>query len=233
MKKSFVLIFAIMIIFNFSNPVSVLACWAAPEPFEIFSEDETRVFMFMPDDDSISAAHAAVYETTDYGRRLIYEVKDLSSFAYEGSFYFSADMMHFARVFPGYDIPVFEVFSYGARTRIVNRSDFITDYASAENFTSIGPSYNVTWQVEDHSPENGTITISTTEGNIVILELATALFCSEDALPIAVTPVQYDALPEISTAPAPQPLNFHFVILALVGAAAAFVTFGILIFKRQ
>ena len=73
----------------------------------------------------------------------------MASFAYESNFYFSDDMMHFARIFPPYGMSAFEVFSGGIRTRVVTRDDFIDDYASIESDSSIGPSYTVTWKIEE------------------------------------------------------------------------------------
>jgi len=46
-------------------------------------------------------------------------------------------------------MPVFEVFSYGVRTRVVMRSDFIEDYASYDVLLSTGPMYTVNWQAEN------------------------------------------------------------------------------------
>ena len=111
-------------------------------------------------------------------------VEDLSSFAYESNFHFSTDMMHFARIFPPFGMYAFEVFSYGVRTRVVLRSDFIEDYASIESISSIGPFYTVTWRIEEDTVQNATITINTDEDSAIFFDLATARFHSEDVLPI-------------------------------------------------
>jgi len=172
-----------MIAFSISFALPVTACWATPEPFEIFSQDGSKVFVFIPDEDKITNAYAAVYEIVNGERQIVYAVEDLSSFAYEGDFHFSADMTHFARTFPKYGMSVFEVFSNGVRTRVVMRYDFIKDYASIVAETSIGPMYTVKWSIEEQSSNNDTITIITGEGNTLVFDLSTALFSSEDALP--------------------------------------------------
>jgi len=181
MRKPFLFV-CLMLAFTFFNTLPVKACWMAPEPFEIISEDAGRIFVFTPDEYGSADAYAAVYEIINNERQIVYTVEGLSSFAYEGNFHFSSDMTHFVRTFPAPGMPVFESFTNGVRTRVVMRSDFIEDYSTAEAFTSIGPSYTVNWRIEEHSPKNGTLTISTDEGNTVIFDLATARFDSENVL---------------------------------------------------
>ena len=161
--------------------------------------------------------------------------------------HFLADMMHFARTFPGYGMPAFEVFSYGVRTRVVMRSDFIEDYASIEAETSVGPFYTVTWRIEDYPPENTTIVINTDEDSAILFDLATATFDWEDVLPI-----HYETLPEVSPAPiylaqnspataneishgpVSQAQNPPILILAVAGAVVAFIAAGVyLLIKRR
>jgi hypothetical protein len=144
----------------FLNTFPVIACWGAPEAFEIISDDETKVFVFTPAEDGISSANAAVYKIVNNKRRLIYTVKDLTSFAYESNFYFSADMMHFARIFPKYGMDAFEVFSNGSRTRVVMRDDFIEDYGSVKSDRSVGPLYKVTWEIQEELHQNTTFIIA-------------------------------------------------------------------------
>ncbi|MCL2837407.1 MAG: hypothetical protein FWE00_11860 [Defluviitaleaceae bacterium] len=217
MRKSFLFI-CLMLAFAFSNTLPVAACWMAPEPFEIISEDGSRIFVFTPDEYGSADAYAAVYEIIDNERQIVYKVEGLASFAYEGNFYFSSDMTHFVRTFPAPGTPVFEAFANGVRTRVVMRSDFIEDYTSEEGLTSIGPSYTVNWRIEEHSPQNGTITISTDEGNAVIFDLATARFDSENALP-----VRFEAPSGGSPVPIPQPLNSPIANFVIAVAVAAFI----------
>ena len=174
MNKSLLFLVVLMI---FVNPTTALACWMAPAPFEIFSDDGSKVFVFIPSpsEDSKANAHAALYEIVNNEQQLVYAVEDLSSFAYESNFHFSTDMLHFARVFPSFGIDTFEVFSYGIRTRVVLRSDFIEDYAGTGALTSIGPSYTVTWRIDEQETQNTIITIHTDEG-IFYFDLATARF---------------------------------------------------------
>lgn len=149
MKKIItILSFLIICTFIYLSHLQVKACWSQPEPFEVFSADGSRVFVFIPDDYSLSNAYAAVYEIVDDNREIVYVVDDLSSFAYEFNFHFSTDMTHFARTFPQYGMSTFEVFSHGIRTRVVMRNDFIEDYDSIEAETSIGPMYTVGWNIE-------------------------------------------------------------------------------------
>ena len=181
MKKVFTICLILVLIF--SNAPSASACWAQPVPFEIFSEDGSRVFVFNPVENSFDNAYAGVYEIVNNERRLIYTVEDLSSFAYESDFRFSADMMHFARIFPPSGMATFEVFSNGVRTRVVMRNDFIRNYAGIEVETSIGPFYTVTWRIENYPPEYNVITISTSEGKNLLFDLETAEFISENVFP--------------------------------------------------
>jgi len=174
------LCFCLIALLILSAAVPVSACWAQPLPFEILSEDGSRVFVFDPDQYGMGIANAAVYEIINGERQLVYTVEDLASFAYESNFHFSTDMAHFIRTFPAPGIPVFEVFSYGERTRIVLRSDFIEDYSEAGRFTSIGPEYNVGWQIEERSPNGVAITISTGEGNTFVFDITTAEFIGDD-----------------------------------------------------
>jgi len=247
---------ALMIALSYALPVS--ACWMAPEPFEILSDDGNRVFVFIPLENSFDDAYAAVYEIIEGERRLLYTVEDLSSFAYEGNFHFSADMMHFARVFPPYGMNTFEVFSHGIRTRVVTRDNFIEDYASVEAETSIGPFYTVTWKIEEYAPRDNAITISTSEGNTLVFDLAEARFDFEpspptydEALPIeypddviiqpaqlevfsaamtGITPIQYSGNSDI---PAAASWNWATVTLIVAGLVTAFVTIGAYILIKR
>jgi len=172
-----------MVTLTFLNILQVAACWAAPVPFEIFSGDGRKVFVFDPTEDGSGNAYATVYEIINDERRLIYTVKELTSFAYEGNFYFSTDMSHFIRTFPAPGMPIFEAFTNGVKTRVVMRSDIIENYADEEEwFTSIGPSYKVNWRIEEHSPYNDTIAINTDEGNTLFFDLTTARFNTEDEI---------------------------------------------------
>ena len=166
--------------------LNVQACWASSEPFEIFSDDGSYVFVFIPEEYSIGKAHAALYEIVNDERRLVYMVEGLSSFAFESNFYFSNDMMHFARRFPPSGMNAFEVFSYGVRTRVVLRSDFIRNYAGYGLLTSIGPDYTIGWRIDEHATQDTTITINTDEG-IIYFDLATATFDYGSFVPIATT----------------------------------------------
>jgi hypothetical protein len=207
----------------------------APEPFEIISEDGTKVFVFTPAEDGVSSANAAVYEIVDNERQLIYEVEDLSSFAFESNFFFSADMMHFARVFPPYGMDTFEVFSNGIRTRVVTRDDFIENYASVESESSIGPFYTVTWQIKEDLHQNNTIVISTDENDAILFDLATARFESENAVPSHIeTPVGADIVPlaasgnqpeSVQTPQTQSPLAQIFIVTGVAVALIAVVVF--------
>lgn len=158
-----------------------MACWLPTVPFEVYSDDGSRVFVFVPDEGA-SDAHAAVYEVVNNARKLVYTVEGLSSFAYESNFHFSNDLNHFIRTFPAPGIPAFEVFSYGIRTRVVLRSDFIENYASEDAYTSIGPQYTINWRIEENPSYNNTVIISTDEDSILVFEIATATFNTEDVL---------------------------------------------------
>jgi len=241
MKKIF-LCFTLIMLVIISNTLPAIACWEATGPFEIFSEDESRVFVFIPSESS-GNAYAAVYDiinTERYTERhLLYIVEDLSSFAYENNFYFSSDMMHFARTFVPPGLPVFEIFSYGIRTRTVFRSDIIEDYDSVETRTcpetgqvymlmiSLGPNYIVNWRIEDFSPQEATLTISTDEGNTFLFDIATAPFITEDDLTDTssdyLTTISYDDLADehsddSADDPAPTPASFLTVIGIITGA---------------
>ena len=225
MRKSFLyLCLTLMIIF--ANTLTAAACWMEPEPFEIVSDDGGKIFVFNPADDGIADASAAVYEIINNERQLIYSVEGLSSFAYESNFYFSGDMMHFARVFPEYGIPAFEVFSNGTRTRVVLRSDFIEDYDSVESFSSIGPFYTVTWSIEEHMPQDAAIIINTDESDAVIFDLETAKFISE-----SIVPVSYEFPSEVSQEPVPQTQNLPMGIFIIAGIAIVFIIVGVFVFK--
>jgi len=189
--------------FAFSGALIASACWDAPESFEIFSEDKGRVFVFIPDKYGMyNNTYAAVYEIIEGRRYVIYNVEDLSSFAYKSNFHFSADMMHFARTFPPMD--AFEVFSNGVRTRVVTRGDFIEDFASTVGFTSIGPSYTIRWRIEEHSPYADTIAISTDEGNTFVFDIVAARFCFEHRRITSHEISEQRDLTEVSPVPSPQ-----------------------------
>jgi len=228
MKKFIVFVIALVMVFAFSNILQVSACWIAPEPFEIISDDGSKVFVFTPSADDLNNAYAAVYEIINNERQLVYSVEDLSSFAYKSNFHFSTDMMHFARIFPGYGMSTFEVFSYGIRTRVVMRSDFIEDYDTIGSLSSIGPFYKVTWRIEEHSIQNTTITINTDEDNTVFFDLATAKFNSESILPI-----HYKTLAEISPIPIPQMQNSPITLFIIIGAIVIFITTSVCLLKKQ
>ena len=178
--------FFLAVLLIFVSAVPALASWAAPEPFEVFSEDGTRVFVFTPGAYGTGSAHAAVYTINgaapNQERQVVYTVVDLSSFAYESNFYFSSDMNHFARMFNPSGSPIFEVFSNGIRTRTVFRNDIIENHSSTEAETSIGPRYTVNWTIESFSPEEAILTISTGEDNTFLFDLARAEFVAERTL---------------------------------------------------
>ena len=194
MKK--ILLF-LVVLFIFASAPPALACWMPPVSFEVFSEDGTSVFVFNPDAYDMDQAYAAVYiicnSISDQARQVLYTVEDLSSFAYENNFYFSSDMNHFARMFNPSGLPIFEVFSYGIRTRTVLRSDIIQDYASGAEVTSIGSIYTVNWTIEYFSPQDAILTISTEEGNTFLFDLVSAAFITED-----VPSGSYETSPELS-----------------------------------
>ena len=202
----------------FLSTLPVAACWEAPEPFEIESEDGNRVFVFNPAEDGMANAYAAVYEIINNERHLVYMVEGLSSFAYKGNFHFSEDMMHFARTFPQFGMSTFEVFSNGVRTRVVMRNDFIENYASIESETSIGPFYTVTWRIEEYPSENTIIKISTDEDNVLLFDLANAKFAFEDVLP-----ANYTAPIDVTTVPYPRVQPSSNVIFVIAGSAVAFI----------
>ena len=181
--KKILLCLCVILTLALSNALSVAACWAAPEPFEIFSDDGNKVFVFIPDEDALANAYAAVYEIINNNeRQIIYTLKDLSSFSYESNFYFSNDMMHFIRRFNESGMPAFEVFSNGVRTRVIMRNDFIKNYAKIEAETSVGPLYSVGWQIEEHTPQNAIFAINTDEGNTFLFDLTTAEFTPKNIL---------------------------------------------------
>ena len=249
MKKSLLCLCLVLVVAMF-NVLPAAACWMAPEPFEIFSGDGSKVFVFTPSEDGMANADAAVYEIVDDQRRLVYTVEDLSSFAYESNFHFSADMMHFARIFPPFGMDAFEVFSYGVRTRVVIRSDFIEDYDSVESWTSVGPFYTVTWNIEGHLTGGNTITISTGEDDAVLFDLTEARFYFEEVLPTddeappeaypdpappePDPPAEtYEAPPENSPGPAPQTQNSTTVIFVVVGSAVVAIAAGAFLLRKK
>ena len=249
MKKSFLCLCLLMAL-AILNPLPVAACWMAPEPFEIFSDDASKVFVFTPHEYGSDLAQAAVYEIIDNRRQLVYTVEDLSSFAYESNFHFSADMMHFARIFPPSGMDAFEVFSYGVRTRVVMRSDFIEDSASIQAATSVGPFYTVAWSIEKYATQNATITINTDEDSAILFDLATATFTWEDALtvycetPKEVSPAPIyqtqnspalviETNPEAFPAPAAQTPNSRIGFFVIAGAAFTFLASGVFLWRKS
>ena len=255
MRKSFLLL-CLVLMLTFSSTLTAWACWMAPEPFEIVSEDGSRVFVFIPIPDAygFDITHAALYEIAGDERRLIYTVQDLSSFAYESNFHFSADMMHFARVFPPHGMNAFEVFSYGERTRVVMRSDFIDDYATYEVLTSVGPMYAVTWRAVtwriEESPQGAAIKINTDEDSAILFDLATATFAWEDVLPAQYkplpgvyayfisgtqnSPVAIDVTPpDVSSNPISHAQNPPILIFAIASGVLALIAGGVFLLKRQ
>jgi hypothetical protein len=176
--KNSILLFCLSAALIFAWAGSALACWMEIVPFEVLSEDGTRVFVFEPGEEWLGNANAAVYSidstTQDHKRELVYTVKDLSSFAYESNFYFSSDMNHFARKFNESGAPIFEIFSKGIRTKTVKRSDIIRNHAQIKAETSIGPMYKVNWAIKHFSPQEAIITITTDEGNTIMYDLTTS-----------------------------------------------------------
>ena len=249
MKKSF-LCLCLLLALTILSPLPAAACWMAPEPFEIFSDDASKVFVFTPAEDGMASANAAVYEIIDNQRQLVYTVEGLASFAYESNFHFSTDMMHFARIFPPSGMDAFEVFSYGVRTRVVIRSDFIEDNASIQAETSVGPMYTVSWRIEGHPSQGATITINTDEDSAILFDLATATFTWEDALPVyCETPTEVSPAPMYQTqnspalvietnpealpAPAAQTPNSRIGFFVIAGAAFTFLAAGVFLWRKS
>ena len=258
-KSCFCLCLALALILFTGVPAA--ACWEAPEPFEVYSADTGKVFVFIPYEGRLDNAIAAVYKIVDGERQLVYTVEDLASFAYESNFHFSADMMHFARIFPQYGMDTFEVFSYGVRTRVVTRNEFIENYASVDVYTSIGPFYSVRWRIIEDSAQGTVVGVSTCEYDGLLFDLATARFCFEDVVPIYAEPVYYvaaqpDVAPEPAVpTPAPQVQEASFVrdvtmdgfsiepvpralfsptaIVIIVCAAVVFIAAGVFLLKMR
>ena len=244
LRKSKLILVVLLI---FMSTTTVLACWAEPESFEIFSDDNSKVFVFIPPsfEDGVADAYAALYEIIDNERHPVYTVEGLSSFAYEGNFRFSTDMMHFARIFPQFGMDAFEVFSYGVRTRVVLRSDFIDDYESAGALTSVGPSYTVNWRIKEHATQDAVITIHTDEG-IVHFNLATAKFDWETALQkhyeataVPISEVQYSTYislgiqSDVLPAPIAQTQKQTVIALVIAGIIAASGAIGLFVVRKR
>ena len=175
--------------------------------------------MFIPSENSLANAYAAVYEIVNNERQVVYTVEGLTSFAYESNFRFSADLTHFARTFPAPGMPAFEVFANGVKTRVVMRNDFIEDYDSTVEFTSIGPAYMVNWRIEEHPPYNDTIIISTSEDNTFIFDLMTARFDSEYDLPDETLP-EFTPVPILKTQPSPDRITEEILPIETLSEAA-------------
>jgi hypothetical protein len=223
MKRVFLLLCTAAVVI-FSSAIPALACWAEPVPFEIISGDGTRVFEFTPEANSMGAAQAAVYEIIDNERRMVYAVKDLSSFAYDSNFHFSSDMTHFARVFNESGIAAFETFSSGARTRVVMRNDFIKDYADIEAETSIGPSYTVNWRIEEN--DDAIIAIKTDEDDSILFDLARADFVGV----ITETPTEPPASPPLQHIQQPQEATGYISSVAANETASFITLYAVLAF---
>ena len=210
--KKLILCFCLSVVFIFSNLLPAVACWTPVTSFEIFSEHGNRVFVFIPGEYGIGNAYAAVYELVNSERHLIYTVEDLPSFSYKSNFYFSDDMMHFARTSPVLG-GGFEVFSHGIPTMLVERSDFIRNYAAIEAELSVGPQHRIRWSIDRDLTQGSTIAINTDEGNTFYFDLEAGKFEPSVALFLA--------------------QNSRNVIYIVVGAAAILIAAGLVIFKKK
>ena len=181
--KKVAIYFCLILILILQNALSVAASgFRVPMPFEVFSEDESRVFVFAPSVDVAARwiHYAAVYEIVDNERQLIYVVEGIGS-AFEDRLFFSDDMMHFVSVFDRVirgSEPGFEVFSNGVRTRLVTRSDFIRFYNLRIDPDTARTFFLFTWRIEEHSPADATITIRTGEQRTLVFDFSTAEFIS-------------------------------------------------------
>jgi len=180
--KKIVLCVCLIAILVLSAVVPVSACWPPPAPFEVVSGDGNRVFVFDPTQYDMGNANAAVYEIVNSERQLLYTVEDLATFAYRENFHFTADLTHFIRTFPNPGMSyAFEVFSYGVRTRVVLRSDFIEDYTAARmGVTSVCPPYAVGWQIIDRSLDGDTFTIYTGESSTFVFDIRASEFIGDN-----------------------------------------------------
>lgn len=97
----------------------------APVPFEIQSNDGSRVFCFNPYPDK-GSERAVVYDNSD-PPIVIYTVKGLIPWAYKFNFYFSEDFQNFVFFYPvGFNI-AFEFYVNGELQKIYYIEDFIKD----------------------------------------------------------------------------------------------------------
>jgi len=236
MKKIYVFLCLILAL-TVLTAVPAAACWASPEPFEIFSGDGSRVFVFDPGYDfERSHANAAVYEIINGERQLIYAVENLASFAYKDSFYFSTDMLHFAYVFPAPDRPVFEVFSDGIKTKTVYRNDFIMDYKSIKAESSIGPVYTINWNIEKDMAQNEIIMIHTDENSIFLFNLATADFISAEDTRVGTIlsdrPAGDEILEDAPDQSSESPASLAG-IFTVSGSAAVIISLGVFLIVRS
>ena len=185
----------LVLVFTLFYTTPVAACWPPSSPFEVISEDGSRVFVYIPDSDSTAIAYASVYEIINNERKLVYTVEGLTSGAYEWNFYFSADMTHIVRTFfPSLHenvMSAFEVFSHGVLTRVVMRYEFIEDYGFRRQpaSTSVCPPFEINWQI--YEIQGTMVTIKTNEGNTFLFDLANAEFITEYISPV-IYETQYD-----------------------------------------
>ena len=126
MKKRCFIIIALAILMLFVNTVHVSAVSiAAPDTFEIISEDGERIFRFTPNPNWDLNAIATVYRNTD-PPEVIYAVENLTSWAYAWNFIFSEDMQYFVVTPPSFGTNnILMFYGNGALIKAYTREDLV------------------------------------------------------------------------------------------------------------
>ena len=132
MKKILVITLFLAVLFS----QAAFACWSPPQPFEIYSEDGSRVFWFIFYDEQ-GLLESGVYDTAT--GELIYAIDDLHGATSQNEMFFSSDMRYLAYIRPN-SIPAVQFFADGQLIHSYYANDLVRSTRQIMDL-SIGPQW--------------------------------------------------------------------------------------------
>ena len=170
MKKTITAVLGLALLFALALPVA--ACWMAPEPFTVYSEDGQRVFRFAPNEPSdLYEPSTATISLHDADGEELWRVDNFHSLAFESSFLLSDDLASFAFFFPNTAHYALEFYANGVRMATYTVDDLVGSREEGM-LLSIGYPWE-NWEGRSFDSAANELTVVTRDGVSHVFDLAT------------------------------------------------------------